>query len=470
MCSKIVRMEAVLLKVVSFIEKEDEYSSLMQWVATAFKHVKRELASRKVSNEVLDTHIELFSEKLADTEWVLNQGHVSFSNTLCMSSPCVIFLLILKLRLLRNDNDWFIQDAELRKDPEKLKEDSWVNARLDFCKYNLPYYETNPMMFYTMSQVQKSLIAFSLISLDPKVEIDFNFLNDFMQVLIDRISILVSYPYPPEINDVDDYVHEISETVMVPSSAFVWDMFSIVTDNNRRLAESVRFSQLQSASDFDDYDDYLKETSPHVELWFANMIVIAAGDDLNTIFRDYYLEHHVEKYENAWYSRHNAGQDMSSYKILQFCRGFEDANSILITATQLVATLIYIEDGKSQVETVLTRLKNLSSFEYNILFRCIIQYTVLRSWEIDFDIHVFASLLSEKDPLMPHISAVPFVDKYVVDHKTVCWSFKDAFTIWCYILKSRFKATVYNRENKEPVSAAKLIDGILTYTQKIQTR
>lgn len=462
-------MEAVLQIVVDYLEKDDEYSTLMQWIESTFTHIRKQLSCRTIGDDVLDKYMNLLSEKLADDDWVMEQGHVSFSNTLCMSSPCIIFLLILKLRLLRHDNEWFLEDTELRKDPEKLKRDKWVNARLELCKYNLPYYETSPMMFYTMSQVQKSLIAFSLITLDDTVVVNFDFLNSFMQVLIDRISILVSYPYPPSVNDVDDYVHEISETVMVPSSAFVWDMFSIVTDNNRRLAESVRFDELQAGSDFGNYDDYLKETAPHVDLWFANMIVIAAGDDLNTIFRDYYLEHHVKEYERAWYSRHNSENDMSSYKMLQFCRGFDDANAILITATQLVATLIYIEEGKSQVETVLQRLKNLSQFEHNILFRCIVQYTVLRSWEIDFDAHVFCSLLSEPDPLMPPIAIVPFLDKYVVDHKTICTSFKEAFTIWCYILKSRYNSTVYNKDNREPVSAVKLIDGILTYTQKIQT-
>jgi len=423
-----------------------------------------------VSDGVIDDNITILSAKLADSDWIAEQGHVTFSNTLCMSSPCVIFLLILKLRLLRYDDDWFQQDTGLRKDPEKLKEDTWVNARLNFCKYNLPYYETNPMMFYTMSQVQKSLIAFSLISVDDQTKIDFEFLNAFMQVLIDRISILVSYPYPPAVNDVDDFVHEISDTILVPSSAFVWDMFSIVTDNNRRLAEAVAFEEIKLQTDFNDYNDFLKETYPHVDLWFANMIVIAAGDDLNTIFRDYYLEHHVRNYERAWYSRHNSENDMSPYKMLQFCRGFEDANAILITATQLVATLIYVEEGKSQVDTVMQRLKNLSLFEYNILFRCIVQYTVLRSWEIDFDAHVFRSLISTPDPLMPSISTIPLVDKFVVENNTVCSSFKDAFLIWCYVLKSKYNSILYNKDNKEPVNGTKLIDGILTYTQKLQTR
>ena len=463
-------MEAVLDKVIDFLDKDDEYSNLMQWVGSAFTHIKKQLACRTISDDVLDKHMNLLSERLADDDWVMEQGHVSFSNTLCMSSPCIIFLLILKLRLLRHDDDWFSQDTELRKDPQKLTGDKWVNARLIFCKYNLPYYETNPMLFYTMSQVQKSLIAFSLITLDNTNKVDFEFLNEFMQVIIDRISILVSYPYPPTVNNVDDYVHEISETIMVPSSAFVWDMFSIVRDNNRRLAESVCFSEMEGTSDFTDYGDYLKETSSHVDLWFANMIVIAAGDDLNTIFRDYYLEYHVQAYERAWYSRHNSGNDMSSYKMLQFCRGFEDANAILITATQLVANLIYIEEGKSQIDTVLKRLKNLSPFEYNILFRCIIQYTVLRSWEIDFDKHVFRSLLNDKDPLIPPIADVPFLNKYVVDKTTVCSSFKDAFCIWCYVLKAKFKSIIYNKDNKEPVNGTKLIDGILTYTQKIQTK
>lgn len=463
-------MEAVLQKVVDYLKNEDEYSTLMQWVGTAFTHIKKQLACRTVSDGVIDDSITILSAKLADSDWIAEQGHVTFSNTLCMSSPCVIFLLILKLRLLRYDDDWFQQDTELRKDPEKLKEDTWVNARLNFCKYNLPYYKTNPMMFYTMSQVQKSLIAFSLISVDEQTKIDFEFLNAFMQVLIDRISILVSYPYPPAVNDVDDFVHEISDTILVPSSAFVWDMFSIVTDNNRRLAEAVAFKEIQLKTDFQDYGDFLKETYPHVDLWFANMIVIAAGDDLNTIFRDYYLEHHVREYERSWYSRHNSGNDMSPYKMLQFCRGFDDANAILITATQLVATLIYIEEGKSQIETVMQRLKNLSLFEYNILFRCIVQYTVLRSWEIDFDAHVFRSLLSNPDPLMPPISTIPFVDKFVVENNTVCSSFKDAFLIWCYVLKSKYKSILYNKDNKEPVNGTKLIDGILTYTQKLQTR
>ena len=71
---------------------------------------------------------------------------------------------------------------------------------------------------------------------------------------------------------------------------------------------------------------------------------------------------------------------------------------------------------------------------------------------------------------MPPIATIPFVDKFVVNNKTVCSSFKDAFSIWCYVIKANFKTIVYNKENKEPVNGTKLIDGILTYTQKLQTK
>lgn len=464
-------MESILEKIQETIKNEDKYSELMDWIDAAFQNIKKQLSLKTVHDDVLDKHVQLLHDKLSDNEWILNQGHVSFSNTLCMSAPCIVFLLLIKLRLLRYDEEWFEQDTVLRQDPEKLEEDRWVQAKFDFCKHAIPYYGTNPMMFYSMAQIRTTLIAISLFEVKRlNKPIDIEFLQGLQNAVVDRISILVSYPYPPAINDVDEYVHELSDTIFVPSSAFVWDMFTVVQNNTQSLNEYALYKDtVLGHSDFDDYAVFLSETDSHVELWLANMIVIASGDDLNTIFRDYFLESHVREYEKSWYARNHSGSDMSPYKILQFCRGFEDANTIMVTATQLVANLIYLEEGKSQIETVLRRLKTLDKFEYNTLFRCIVQYTVLRSWEIDFDAHVFHPLSHTEDPLIPSIACVPMINVYVVNKKTVCASFREAFSVWCYLVKANHNSIIYNKDNHEPVKGATLIDNILTYTQKVHT-
>jgi len=139
-------------------------------------------------------------------------------------------LLSLRLRCVKNDQRWYEEDREWRRDGTLFathvvfKEDLWAQTPLQF-------FEEHPRYAYTASMVLANL---SQIYLAGRIE---NKALCFIvyEMLLDRVALLLSYPHADAI-DVGEYGEEAGRA----SSAFLWDMHHLTTGIDQMRAAAVR--------------------------------------------------------------------------------------------------------------------------------------------------------------------------------------------------------------------------------------
>ncbi len=285
-------------------------------------------------------------------------------------------LLRLRLRCVKNDQCWYEEDREWRRDGTLFvthvifKKELWERTPLQF-------FEEHPRYAYTASMVLANL---SQIYLAEQIE---NKALCFLvyEMLLDRVALLLSYPHPDAI-DVGEYGEEAGRA----SSAFLWDMHHLTTGIDQMRAVSAPPPDPKWAT-------LLEQTTASRAEWLVGMVIVAAGDDLPEFYKVYYLERAASAAERAIYSRSHVGVSAAAYDVLKEFRGAAAANEIAVHADSFISELIRLDDDgftadeyDEELRRVLgARIAALDTSEADMLLRCCLSYSVERLVGLDFD-------------------------------------------------------------------------------------
>lgn len=412
-------------------------------------------------------YVKEWSSLQKDARWYTKHKSVRFGNSMCVDLPCLLFLLECKLRTFVNDEAWYEEEVEAKRDFDANFEQSVWNDRLKFALNDIHYYNTHPRLFYSMSEVKQTLVDLHR----TKSAKDFKFLVSLLKTMRDRLCLLLTYPYPADVNDVDAYVIDISdEGLMLPNSRFLWDMFYLYQSTRRKMIAHQQLMKLPASLD---NIELLDEALPSINKWFVNMIITAAGDDLNVIFRNYFIKHHLADWELKWFERMNQKTDVKQaapYKIMVSTRGIDEANEMLATGGVIVKNLLMIKEGSTQHDVVTERVKSMEAAHVQILLQCILDYAVNRKWTFEFDNYVMNPNFTADTALhYPVIRHVPFTSTFAVANQTRCKDLFDATIVWAYTIMDKYKGTIYNPVSKQGIACTEQLHSMLKYAPKMKT-
>lgn len=412
------------------------------------------------------TELESLQQK---PEWRAAHTNVRFGNNMCINVPCLVFLLESKLRTFLNDEMWYDEEAEYKADYDTMFEHTPYNDRLKFALNDVHYYNTHPRVSFAMSEVKQTLVDLHR----TKSMRDFDYFWDVLQLVRDRLCILLTYPYGIDVNDIDVYAVEVpGEELRLPNSRFLWDMYYLYQSTRQQMATYRECMELPMCA----ADELLKEASPSLRKWFVNMIITAAGDDLNIIFRNYFIRHHLADFELEWFRRvqdkNTKIEHTAPYKIMVSTRGVDDANEMLSIGSSIVKNLLMVEEGCTQHDVVAKRVETMESRHRQILFQCILDYAVNRKWTaFEFDEFVlnpgFTSDTALHYPVMRH---VPYTSMVAVAGKFRCENLFDATIMWAYMIMDEYDGIIYNPVSKQGIACTDLLQSMLKYAPEMKTQ
>ena len=377
----------------------------------------------------------------------------------------LIFVTESKIKLLVNDEDWCDLDQYYREKSHFFINDDFFNIGL-FLEHAIAFQAKHPLVQYSMENCKRVLFDMLLSSKSYSTESGLEFLDKLYEAVRNRVAIISNYAYSKDVNNIAEYVVQINNNRAIPTSCFLYD-FSVLCREVER--NRLFFKQLHNTDPArNDYQQFLTQVKPTYLKWAANMVVTAAGDDFCALFGKFYCKSHVRHFEILLYRRKFPSVRIIHYKLLQTTRGMGIANEIMQTGNDLVVDLLKREvkeddteqedldvddpDAMCSAETVLERMQQLSSHDFNILLTGIIDYVTDRQWGRTID-SFFTRSMETDTSLEPAMLKIPFTNKIVLFTKSqepVCFdSFFEAFAGFCYHLQRDYEGCLYDKKTGE---------------------
>jgi len=258
-------------------------------------------------------------------------------NNIVSSIGSLLAVTELRMRLLTNDDEWCELDYIFtQKQAEFDRKASPLFCKEMFEKTGLTYFETHPLVQYSMSQLKTNLLELLLHEGDLD-ESDVEWLNIIYRSLRDRVAVLSTYPYSLDVNDDERYCVRIGDTKAICTSAFVYDFSVLLT--HAEFAFRV-YAFLQKNVTTSPFSQYAKDSKETFDLFFIKMLKTATGDAFGEEFQAYFLSRSVYPFEYLLYTRGYKNAALVDYKVLQFQRGLDASNAILKIGHETVQELL----------------------------------------------------------------------------------------------------------------------------------
>tara|TARA_B110000196_G_scaffold275025_1_gene252249 strand:- start:355 stop:1776 length:1422 start_codon:yes stop_codon:yes gene_type:complete len=460
----------VLDSINTYLGVEDELEELcraMKRALSLISNIQRDgtLVKDPVEKKRLMSYVDAWAECQLDNGWRKKLDTIRYGGAHCMSVPCALWIVESKLRLLVHDHEWFGDDHAFREDTGWYEKSQWREDECQFTQHKIHCYKTDPRLLLRMTELKQTMVDIALM----KEVFRIDWIQKLLDACRDRMCILLTYPYTQDVNDISDYVYHNDE-VEVVNSAFSWDMYHLYQYCRRTIERHVELRAMDPSADA---LKLLEESHESMGKWIVNMIMTAAGDDLNVIYRNYFIHATLRPYELEWYIRaHGKLPDQAPYKIMLYARGLSEANEVLAHGQGLVSNLMQLEDGRLQADSVMARFKKLAVDDQTLLTQCVMDYAVLRKWGgFKFDEWVINPeyIVEDGNRMYPLLHKVPYTTEFVVHEQWRTHGIKDAICLWCYTIMDEFSATIFNPETKQGVACAEFIESILKYKAKMAT-
>ncbi len=422
--------------------------------------------------EDLQQPLVRFCEAYSDAPF--DSGLHRVRNNIVASIGSLLFITECRLRLFVNDDAWCDLDAYFREKDHFFNKEMLFRVDL-FLEHDLPFFNTHPLVQYSMSQCEQTLQALlrSKVSYTNNSEA-FRFVEILSGAIFDRISILINYPYSLDVHDLPQYVVRIGNDRAVCTSAFAYD-FSVLC---RTLRSRMRQFKLlepvleHGAEKF--YQPFLESVRKPFLNWAGGMVITAAGDDFCDLFTKFYCNSHVQDYERLLYRRMfpNIGK-IIPYKLLEALRGMDIANAIMAKGGESILNLIkYVppndesdqdepDDSMCTTETIVERMNSLQDEQLDLLVMAILDYVLERQWNRTIRSFLVDSVSANVEN-EPKILWVPFHRTFVVlskaeDSRLPFTRFRDAFAVFAYQLQKHYDGILFNSQTNERLLCAPLL-------------
>ena len=412
-----------------------------------------------------DMELSGWTEALRDVRLHCQEEEIHrIRNKIVSGVRMLLFVTESRMRLLQYDEEWMNLDQFYRTNSQHFYKLPLFQKN-NYEAAAIPFFDTHPLVQYSMSQCKATLIALLRPS-HPRNTENGAFAKTVFETVRDRVGILCNYPYSTQTNDMSEYIVKINATNAICTSAFVFDFHEYVHAYERQLYHKTFYERFLDEDHA--FKDYLKETVPIFTQWAAKMIVTAAGDDFADAFGPNYCEYVTTDYEKAIYKRMFPGVRPIFYKVLQATRGMEEANKIMTTGNRLIADLLKkeaadeIDDDMCTPEQILERMKAHDQATRDAIFVGITNYATTRKWDMTVN-DLSVNFAREKRDI-PKLHYVPMLNKYAVlgtdEGIILVDTFVEAFCIFGYTLKKLHKGIIYNKD-KEKIECAELLKNML---------
>ena len=376
----------------------------------------------------------------------------------------MLFITEARMRLLQHDEEWMNLDQFYRENSQHF----YKLPLFQKDKYELaeiPYFDTHPLVQYSMSQCKATLIAL-LSPSKPRNNEHTAFCKTVFETVRDRVGILCNYPYNVETNDLTEYVVKISANNAICTSAFVYDYHEYIHAYERQQFHQKYYERFLDENHA--FKGFLEESVPKFTKWAAKMIVTAAGDDFSDAFGPCYCEYVTTDYEKNIYKRQFPGVRPIYYKVLQATRGMEKANEIMTKGNHLIADMLKkeeaddIDDDMCTPEQILERMEAHDQKTKDAIFAGITNYATTRNW--DLSVKDLSVDYVHENRNIPKMHYVPILDKYAVlgteEGVVLVDTFVEAFCILGYTIKKQHNGIIYNKD-REKIECTELLKNML---------
>lgn len=405
-------------------------------------------------------------------------------NNIVASLTSVLFLTETRLRLLIYESQWCDLDQFFRDESQYFSQETLFHEP-NYLEHQLPFYNTHPLVQYTMKQCQQTLIAILLSTVCYNSTQSMEFVQELYEAVRNRLCILLNFPCALDVLDLSQYCVRIGNGRAVCTSSFAYDFSILCREIERRfdLCTCVLTDHTNTASVLS-YHSFLSECSEPFLHWANGMIVTASGDNFADFYATYFMNLQLQSFELLLFQRQFPKSMTVPYKILQLTRGLQRANHIMEQGTSLIHTLLQQDDGTNtkpqkaaaaaadkeeedaelSANEVYQRYQELSPDIQDSLLHAVLDYTLVRHWNRSLN-SFFTTTLTPHVQDEPRFCYVFFQRRYYVlskDSKPIggFTAFQDAFLTFVYVLQKSYSGTIYNNAH-EKINCSALLKSML---------
>ena len=337
---------------------------------------------------------------------------------------------------------------------------------------------------------------------------DEGFVSRLLDILYDRIAILMTLPMDVQSHPTPSYRIERNDGMFIPNSAWAWDAYVLVQDCERLMQARV-WVKKHAIDVHEDVDSHAvcNRAQKGIVDWLADKVVTLGGDNLACDFSDYHLKCCVLPHEKSWYNRAFGIPGRDPIKVVGAARGEPSVRALHKAVGTLVNALIKWDDDESSDDDILEPVQVLDTSDLTVLqkrqlelerctsrlsvllstspqlfeslFRCV--FAASNPMTFKFDDHVVLDALNgftdiakaidtnEEYPdvgiyprllKLPHSWVVLF-PKRERRRAVLCRRCTDAVFVWLEWLRHH-KCVLFHPQNKESVDFSSLVDSLLS--------